>query len=91
MKFGGVAMRDYIASGKYSKNDFAPYIAPEKNDLIEAGRGSLFGGLKWDPQECYYYSVENTVFANQLGLREHIQSIVVSMTRLTHLLFHNIN
>ena len=64
MKFGGVSMKDYISSGKYSKNDFAPYIPPEKKDLIEAGIEVHYLGyyLKWDLQECYYYSVDNTGF-----------------------------
>ena len=64
MKFGGLAMKEYIATGKYTKNDFAPYIAPQKTDLIEAGVEVHYLGyyLKWDPQECYYYSVDNTGF-----------------------------
>ena len=64
MKFGGVAMKDYIEKGKYSKNDFAPYIPPAKKDLIDAGVEVHYLGyyLKWDPQECYYYSVDNTGF-----------------------------
>ena len=64
MKFGGVSMKEYIDTGKYSKDDFAPYIAPEKEDLIKAGVEVHYLGyyLKWDPQECYYYSVENTGF-----------------------------
>ena len=52
----------------------SPHIAPEKNDLIEAGVEVHYLGyyLKWDPQECYYYSVENTGFqANQLGLKTY--------------------
>lgn len=64
MKFGGVTMKNYINTGKYTKNDFAPYIAPEKKSLIDAGIEVHYLGyyLKWDPQECYYYSVENTGF-----------------------------
>lgn len=64
MKFGGVSMKDYIDSGKYTKDDFAPYIAPEKQGLIDAGIEVHYLGyyLKWDPQECYYYAVENTGF-----------------------------
>jgi N-acetyl sugar amidotransferase len=64
MKFGGISMKDYIDSGKYTKDDFAPYIAPEKQGLIDAGIEVHYLGyyLKWDPQECYYYAVENTGF-----------------------------
>ena len=64
MKFGGVSMSDYISSGSYTINDFAPYIPPSKNELIEAGVEVHYLGyyLKWDPQECYYYAVDNTGF-----------------------------
>ena len=64
MKFGGVAMEDYISGGKYTKNDFAPYIAPKQQDLIDSGIEVHYLGyyLRWDPQECYYYAVENTGF-----------------------------
>ena len=64
MKFGGVSMEDYIDSGQYTKDDFAPYIAPKQKDLIDSGVEVHYLGyyLKWDPQECYYYAVENTGF-----------------------------
>lgn len=65
MKFGGVKMSDYIKSGNYSINDFTPYLAPKKRDLIESGIEVHYLGyyLKWDPQECYYYAVDNTGFS----------------------------
>ena len=64
MRFGDVSMQEYIDTGKYTKDDFAPYIAPEKQDLIDSGVEVHYLGyyLNWDPQECYYYSVENTGF-----------------------------
>lgn len=64
MKFGGVTMKEYIESGKYTLNDFQPYIPPKKDDLISAGVEVHYLGyyLKWDPQECYYYAVEHTGF-----------------------------
>ena len=37
MKFGGVSMQEYIDTGKYTKDDFVPYIAPDKQDLIDNG------------------------------------------------------
>ena len=62
--FGGIKLKEYIKDDKYSLNDFAPYIAPDKKDLMQAGIEVHYLGyyLKWDPQECYYYSVENTGF-----------------------------
>ena len=64
MKFGDISMKEYIDSRKYTIDDFAPYIAPDKQELIDAGVEVHYLGyyLKWDPQECYYYSVEHTGF-----------------------------
>jgi len=64
MKFGGISMQEYIDTGRYTKDDFMPYIAPNKQDLIDAGVEVHYLGyyLKWDPQECYYYAVDNTGF-----------------------------
>jgi len=64
MKFGGISMSEYIANGNYSKGDFLPYIAPNKQDLLDAGIEVHYLGyyVKWDPQECYYYAVDNTGF-----------------------------
>ena len=41
-----------------------PYIPPNASELEEAGIVVHYLGyyLKWDPQECYYYAVENTGF-----------------------------
>ena len=66
MKFGGISMREYIDSGRYSKGDFAPYIAPNKQDLLDAGVHVHYLGyyLNWDPQECYYYATEHGFKAN---------------------------
>lgn len=64
MLFGGVPLSDYLESKKYVLGDFAPYIPPAKEELISAGVEVHYLGyyLKWDPQECYYYSVDNTGF-----------------------------
>lgn len=64
MKFGGVSMEEYISSDAYSLDDFAPYIAPNQKEILESGVEVHYLGyyLKWDPQECYYYAVENTGF-----------------------------
>lgn len=64
MRFGGLTMREYIETGRYLKNDFKPYIPPNKKDLIDAGVEVHYLGyyLKWDPQECYHYAVKNTGF-----------------------------
>ncbi|MBU3564448.1 N-acetyl sugar amidotransferase [Polynucleobacter sp. MWH-HuK1] len=64
MILGGKPVKDIIAEGKYHLNDFAPYIPPSADFLENKGVEVHYLGyyLKWDPQECYYYAVENTGF-----------------------------
>jgi N-acetyl sugar amidotransferase len=61
---GGMPVRDIIRDHGYTLNDFAPYIPPTADYLREKGVEVHYLGyyLKWDPQECYYYAVENTGF-----------------------------
>ena len=63
MKFGAVPVSDYLDKG-YSLDDFAPYVAPKKEEIIESGVEVHYLGyyVRWDPQECYYYAAENTGF-----------------------------
>jgi N-acetyl sugar amidotransferase len=64
MKFGGVSMGEIIDKYGFSLGDFAPYIPPTLKTLERANIEVHYLGyyLKWDPQECYYYAVENTGF-----------------------------
>jgi N-acetyl sugar amidotransferase len=64
MQLGGVKMKDIIKEHNFQYNDFAPYIPPSPDRLHEKGVEVHYLGyyLKWDPQECYYYAVENTGF-----------------------------
>jgi len=64
MKFGGVSMRDIISEYKFTLADFRPYIPPVREVLEKANIEVHYLGyyLRWDPQECYYYAVENTGF-----------------------------
>ena len=61
---GGVPVGDIIKEGTFKIGDFAPYIPPSADDLERSGVEVHYLGfyLKWDPQECYYYAVENTGF-----------------------------
>lgn len=61
---GGVAVRDIMRDHNYTLNDFAPYLPPTAESLETAGVEVHYLGyyLPWDPQECYYYAVENTGF-----------------------------
>lgn len=64
MKFGGVTLREIIDREGFTLGDFAPYMPPDAADLEKAGIEVHYLGyyLKWDPQECYYYAVDNTGF-----------------------------
>ena len=64
MVLGGKSVREILDETKFQMNDFAPYIPPSSNYLEERGVEVHYLGyyLKWDPQECYYYAVENTGF-----------------------------
>ena len=64
MMFGGKTMREYIESYNFSKNDFKPYIAPKKQEILDSKIEVHYLSFytKWDPQECYYYAFENTGF-----------------------------
>lgn len=64
MVLGGRPVKDILSEGEFTLNDFAPYI-PRRADFLERkGVEVHYLGyyLKWDPQECYYYAVENTGF-----------------------------
>jgi len=64
MVLGGRKVRDIISEGEYTLNDFVPYIPPKAENLERKGIEVHYLGYyhKWDPQECYYYAVENTSF-----------------------------
>ena len=66
MSLGGVKVKDIIKETGYKQADFAPYIPVAKEELISKGVEVHYLGyyLKWDPQECYYYAVENTGFSS---------------------------
>jgi N-acetyl sugar amidotransferase len=64
MVLGGRIVKDIISEGEYALNDFTPYIPLSAEALERKGVEVHYLGYyhKWDPQECYYYAVENTGF-----------------------------
>ncbi|MEC4721337.1 N-acetyl sugar amidotransferase [Noviherbaspirillum sp. CPCC 100848] len=64
MVLGGKSIKNILSEGQFTLNDFAPYIPPSAEHLESQGVEVHYLGyyLKWDPQECYYYAVENTGF-----------------------------
>jgi N-acetyl sugar amidotransferase len=64
MVLGGKPVKEIISEGQFKINDFEPYIPPSADFLESKGIEVHYLGyyLRWDPQECYYYAVENTGF-----------------------------
>ena len=64
LMIGGKTVEQLLAGGKFQLGDFAPYLPPKEDVLVKAGIEVHYLGYykKWDPQECYYYAVENTGF-----------------------------
>lgn len=64
IKFGGISIDELIKKHDLALGDFAPYIPPKPEFLQEKGVEVHYLGYyeRWDPQECYYYAVENTGF-----------------------------
>ena len=64
IKLGGLTIKEIIEKYKFDFRDFAPYIPPEASEIRKNGTEVHYLGyyLKWDPQESYYYSANNTGF-----------------------------
>ena len=64
IRLGWETVRYIIRDYDFTINDFAPYIPPEAKYLEQKKVEVHYLGyyLRWDPQECYYYAVENTGF-----------------------------
>lgn len=64
MLLGGMKVRDIMDQYGFSLNDFSAYIPPKPSDIEQYDIKVTYLGYfeKWDPQECYYYAVENTGF-----------------------------
>lgn len=63
-KLGGVAVRDIMKDYGLELVDLMPYLPPKAGDLLSVGVQVHYLGfyVRWDPQEAYYFCVENTGF-----------------------------
>lgn len=61
---GGLSIKELINQTDFNINDFSPYLPVSKESQSQKSLEVHYLGyyLKWDPQECYYYAVENTGF-----------------------------
>ena len=64
IKFAGISLKEIINNTKFSLSDFNIYIPPKTSEIINKKIKVSYLGYfeKWDPQECYYYAVDNTGF-----------------------------
>ena len=61
---GGLSIKEIINQTDFNINDFSAYLPISKESQSQKSLEVHYLGyyLKWDPQECYYYAVENTGF-----------------------------
>ena len=61
---GGKSIDQILDETDFNLSDFSSYMPPERSKIENSGIEVHYLGyyLKWDPQECYYYAVENTGF-----------------------------
>ena len=61
---GGQSIDKIIRTTNFNYSDFVSYFPPTKDEINNNEIKVSYLGFfeKWDPQECYYYSVENTGF-----------------------------
>ena len=64
MILGGEKVENVINNTEFTLNDFGPYVPPTPQQIQKSDTKVTFLGYfeKWDPQECYYYAVDNTGF-----------------------------
>jgi hypothetical protein len=61
---GGKTIKEISRKYNFNMNDFTPYIPPKFSEIVSKKVEFQYLGyyLKWDLQECFYYSSQNTGF-----------------------------
>lgn len=61
---GGVTVSELLDKHGVDRKDLNPYLPVDASAIDRVGTEVHYLGyyLKWDPQECFYYAVENTGF-----------------------------
>ena len=61
---GGYSIEEILKSTKFKYSEFSSYFPPTIENIYDKELKVSYLGFfeKWDPQECYYYSVDNTGF-----------------------------
>ena len=81
ISLGGKNLLEIINETNFKLEDFTPYIPPSAKELDKKNIQVFHLGyyLKWDPQECYYYSQENTGFKANIERTEGTYSKYASI------------
>ena len=62
IRLGGKKISEHLKNTNFTIKDFEPYLPLQLGESKIAEVHYLGYYLKWDPQECFYYAVENTGF-----------------------------
>jgi N-acetyl sugar amidotransferase len=63
IRLGGMQISELMSAYGLRVNEFEPYMPLIRSKDLKPTEGHDLGYyLKWDPQECFYYAVENTGF-----------------------------
>ena len=62
LRLGGDSVAKILDETSFSKEDFTPYLPLDQEDASEIEVRYLGYYEKWDPQECFYYAMDNTGF-----------------------------
>lgn len=64
MLFGGVKVEKIIEEFDFKYSDFSAYLPLTPDEVAANNTSMIYLGYfeRWDPQECYYYAVENSGF-----------------------------
>jgi N-acetyl sugar amidotransferase len=61
-RLAGKKISSLLSESKFGYREFEPYFPLQKTSKKQPEVHYLGYYLKWDPQECFYYAVENTGF-----------------------------
>ena len=82
LNIAGSSIKELIKKSKFRLEDFASYIPLRKSVLKEKDISMIYLGFyeRWDPQECFYYSVEKTGFRPQM---KDLKALTQNILKLT--------
>ena len=83
----GVSVVDLKSHFGVDQNDLQPYLPADPNQITKKNIDVHYLGyyLKWHPQACYYFAVENSNFKISISIRRTFQLLILKfMDYLQH-------